>query len=623
LPDAAATSVNATCSSIDPSLAMLGANQHAEAIFYSNNGSSIYLTDATNAIFYQLTNCHSATCASISAVTSYDLVFSATKPDFKNLIGDGAGCTFAGVDCDATAYHVLSKKTALNAGAELYSSAPSAGNIPFNKINSLTRGGTPLNVAGLLYNAADSYLYGLDDPLFTGSPTLYRIDANGNAQTVANIPTPPTPTTYTNTYILPAPVAAVPSLQNRKSLVFSNISTATEDGRAYLLAAAYSFDKSSSSVFGYDILNYNLYVAEIGLANPNISFSFYELLTNQPTFSCQHLFEENLLSAVTYATHLSNTPPTIQDWALDPMATKLWAYDATADATISIALPQGTAITATPECYDAAVANNPSTGELNGIHFAQDGVLYAIDGATGRAYSINIANCPPDLPNQCATISTFSSLPSVGSPPVSIGLTANSASCITRTTLPVSLLRFVGTNNSCANYLQWATVSELNNDYFDLQKSIDGLNFATIAKIDGAGTTTTLQTYAFTDDNINKNNYYRLRQIDIDGTAHTLPTLVSLQSNCIKKGKVGIETAFPNPTAANITILYNANLAQSGNAKTVLIDVFGQIVSEKDIVLQEDGNIISLDLKSLAGGVYLFYLKGENWVSEPQRIMKR
>jgi hypothetical protein len=305
------------------------------------------------------------------------------------------------------------------------------------------------------------------------------------------------------------------------------------------------------------------------------------------------------------------------------MATKLWAYDATADATISIALPQGTAITATPECYDAAVANNPSTGELNGIHFAQDGVLYAIDGATGRAYSINIANCPPDLPNQCATISTFSSLPSVGSPPVSIGLTANSASCITRTTLPVSLLRFVGTNNSCANYLQWATVSELNNDYFDLQKSIDGLNFATIAKIDGAGTTTTLQTYAFTDDNINKNNYYRLRQIDIDGTAHTLPTLVSLQSNCIKKGKVGIETAFPNPTAANITILYNANLAQSGNAKTVLIDVFGQIVSEKDIVLQEDGNIISLDLKSLAGGVYLFYLKGENWVSEPQRIMKR
>ncbi len=622
LPNQNTREIDATCAPISPALSMQGINQSAETAFYSNNGNSLYLTDATSALFYELKDCTASDCAAIAAVASYDLAFSATKLDFKNLIGDGAGCTFANLACDASAYHVLSKKSEPDAASQLYNSTSSVTGTLFTKVNEVASGGAPLNVSGLLYNAADGYLYGLNDQNFTGSPTLYRIDANGNAQTVANLPTPPVPTFYNNTYILPTPIAATPSLQNRKSVVFSTVSTASEDGKSYLLATAYSFDKTSPSVIGYDVLNYDLYVAQIGLANPNISFSFYEIDINQPTFTCRDLLSTNLFNAITYVSKLSNTAPAIQDWALDPTNTKLLAYDAGSEAVVSISLPQGASTMATAQCYDAAVANNSNTAEINGIHFGQDGLLYGIDGSTGRAYSINIANCPSDTPNQCATIGTSSSLPDIGTPPSNNNLVGNSASCITRSPLPVTLFRFIGTNNGCSNHLKWITASELNNDYFQLQKSLDGVNYATIAKIDGVGNSNAFQTYSFIDNGATKNCYYRLRQVDIDGTEHSFSTIVSLQSTCVKKGKVGIETAFPNPTTSSISILYNASIAQSGDVKGVLIDATGKVVSEIALNLQEDSNLIALEMKSLPSGVYAFYLKGENWLSEPQRIVK-
>ncbi len=625
LPDAAANSVDARCAPIDPSLAMLGGGPSAQTSFYSNNGSSVFLTDATNGVFYQLSNCEGSSCANITSLTTYSLAFSATKPDFQNLIGDGAGCTFASIDCNtATAYHTFSPRATPERGSELWVSAPSATTIPFNKINNVTLGGTPLFIEGLFYNSADSYLYGLSDRGFTGSPVLYKIDAYGNAQTVGNLPVPTRPAAYTNTYILPAIIPASPALVSLKSSIFTMMTTAADNGKAYLLATAYSFDKTDPGVVGYDILNYNIYVAEVDMTNPTVNIHFHEIDLNQPSFSCETFVSKSLVNTIAYAAGISNRPPALQDWAINPSGNTIWAFDGDTDMALSIALPTAGTTTAIPQCYDARVVNNIDTREVSGLHFTQDGNLYALDGLTGKAFPIDITRCPPDVvDNNCATLGNFFDLPAVGTPPATVGLVGNSTSCTSRISLPVTLLRFMGTNNQCSNELSWITASERNNDRFELQKSVDGRNFATIAVVRGAGNSNSPQTYSFTDNNISKTAYYRLRQIDFDGTTANIGNIIALTGNCIKKPNAGIDVIFPNPTLASATILYNAASEQKGMATWTLIDAMGKIVLQNTTELREDGNLISVDLKALPSGVYTFYLSGETWNSEAKRIIRK
>jgi hypothetical protein len=66
--------------------------------------------------------------------------------------------------------------------------------------------------------------------------------------------------------------------------------------------------------------------------------------------------------------------------------------------------------------------------------------------------------------------------------------------------------------------LSWTTESEHNNDYFNIEKTLDGNIFENIGYIKGAGNSTQSTTYSFTDYNSNGDiNYYRLKQTDYDG----------------------------------------------------------------------------------------------------------
>ena len=86
----------------------------------------------------------------------------------------------------------------------------------------------------------------------------------------------------------------------------------------------------------------------------------------------------------------------------------------------------------------------------------------------------------------------------------------------TSTPLPVELAHFSARQNDCKVILTWITDSEINNDYFELQRSTDGRSFETIEEIKGSGSTFANQTYTYTDQPKSVNNYYRLKQIDFD-----------------------------------------------------------------------------------------------------------
>jgi hypothetical protein len=89
----------------------------------------------------------------------------------------------------------------------------------------------------------------------------------------------------------------------------------------------------------------------------------------------------------------------------------------------------------------------------------------------------------------------------------------------TSVTLPVELFSFYGESSGGINHLHWSTASELNNRYFEVERSSDGENFESIGTVNGMGNSTHLVNYAFDDrDWIGHMNYYRLRQVDFDGS---------------------------------------------------------------------------------------------------------
>jgi hypothetical protein len=94
------------------------------------------------------------------------------------------------------------------------------------------------------------------------------------------------------------------------------------------------------------------------------------------------------------------------------------------------------------------------------------------------------------------------------------------------TPLPVELIYFNSTIDDTNTTFEWATASEINNDYFELQESSDGIHFNTINLIEGAGNSFTLIEYSITLPTRPTQTYYRLKQNDYNGT-YALSSIIS------------------------------------------------------------------------------------------------
>jgi hypothetical protein len=100
--------------------------------------------------------------------------------------------------------------------------------------------------------------------------------------------------------------------------------------------------------------------------------------------------------------------------------------------------------------------------------------------------------------------------------------------------LPIELLSFDGELKNDVVYFTWLTASEINNDYFTIERTIDGFNFTKIIKIPGDGTSNVLLSYqAFDARPLFGVSYYRLRQTDYDGktVTHQLITIKNKDNN--------------------------------------------------------------------------------------------
>ena len=137
---------------------------------------------------------------------------------------------------------------------------------------------------------------------------------------------------------------------------------------------------------------------------------------------------------------------------------------------------------------------------------------------------------------------------------------------ITGTTLPVSWLSFEGNKTQEGIELFWKTASEKNNDYFEVQRSLNMENWETIEKVKGKGTTNTTSQYSYTDNEaiLTANNenfpvvYYRLKQVDYDGsTDYSTAISFDLYQNEEVKEEFVVEI-YPVPFNETLTLQTNA-----------------------------------------------------------------
>lgn len=163
---------------------------------------------------------------------------------------------------------------------------------------------------------------------------------------------------------------------------------------------------------------------------------------------------------------------------------------------------------------------------------------------------------------------------------------------------PVEWQSFTATPVGSVVQLDWATASEQNADRFMIERSADGTAFAAIGEQMAAGNSATTQQYQFTDGSpLAGTSYYRLRQLDMDGTAHF--------SNTVEVAFAPGQTALslvPNPVAAGqqVTLLGG----QGGKTTLSLYTLAGQQVME----IYLGNGVYTASLPVLPAGLYLYRL---------------
>jgi hypothetical protein len=260
--------------------------------------------------------------------------------------------------------------------------------------------------------------------------------------------------------------------------------------------------------------------------------------------------------------------------------------------------------------YNSSGVIYNTTGELqsgaaNGIASAviSSGTLptgVTLDVATGRIYVSNANLLPRVTQTTSYTVQviTTDANGGISTVPVTLVIGANPIP------LPVTLIEFTAQAANRDAQLRWTTASEKHNDHFEIERSFDGTSFTKIGQVAGHGTTSAASVYTLTDAGVAAQAtgpvYYRLRQVDLDGTATYSPVrTVSFTATTASL------SLYPNPVADRTTL--DLSQLASTELQVQLLDATGRAVRTWTL---SGGQQHTLDLSTLASGSYLLLVTG-------------
>lgn len=196
--------------------------------------------------------------------------------------------------------------------------------------------------------------------------------------------------------------------------------------------------------------------------------------------------------------------------------------------------------------------------------------------------------------------------PAASSYNMSFGGTAT-LDCTPVVLLPVELLSFeaVYDMKSKVVNLDWKTASESNNHYFEVQRSLNGVDFEKIDVVLGGGNTTEIRSYHTTDKNAvsEEMNYYRLKQVDYNGQFKYSKIVAVAFGN--DKTQLNV---LPNPNNGKADVNFVSNF---DNTYTLTVfDITGKVVYENDIKAHVGKNLIPMDLININTGLHFVRVQG-------------
>lgn len=166
--------------------------------------------------------------------------------------------------------------------------------------------------------------------------------------------------------------------------------------------------------------------------------------------------------------------------------------------------------------------------------------------------------------------------------------------------LPVKLISF---NSECVNgltSLKWQTASEVNSDYFQIERSIDGIDWYEISKVTSSGFSNNIVNYEFIDINSEGfDGYYRLKQVDFDGKFEYSNYIYVSNNNCLQDNNINI---YPNPAQEELFI--RITNSTSGEGILIITDISGKVVKQELLNLSHKYSLIDLDVTGLSKGIY-------------------
>jgi len=184
--------------------------------------------------------------------------------------------------------------------------------------------------------------------------------------------------------------------------------------------------------------------------------------------------------------------------------------------------------------------------------------------------------------------------------------------------LPVELVAFEGQERDCKVQLSWQTASETNSEYFIIERSADGVQFAEVGRVNAAGESQTLVNYHFSDIGASLLTYYRLKQVDIDGT-YAYSDIIKVDTDCTDSAG-DILDVYPNPVRNNMHLRLYSNTHEKTNI--VVMSMEGRVLFKKEFVLAEGPNVIDCDVTNLAAGAYFVRLEGVHSHSNAYKFIK-
>ena len=181
--------------------------------------------------------------------------------------------------------------------------------------------------------------------------------------------------------------------------------------------------------------------------------------------------------------------------------------------------------------------------------------------------------------------------------------------------LPIELAELKAEVNNLVVDINWATLTETNNDYFLIEKSTDGVSYKVIDRIEGAGNSNEMLEYETTDMEPSSGvTYYRLKQVDYDNKFEYFGPIAV---NYSYANDINIHI-YPNPVVQGNQISVNG-IGDIDNATFTVYDIIGnKMVLNYSI----NDNLITFDSNKLARGTYIFHLIANDELYQAKFIVK-